>query len=183
MGTLLTYPWPHLVVDNFLPSEVLSQSLIEIKAHDYTFEIEARGTGRIEFSLLESEALWRGIYNRKTLTLLSEAFGVEVALNTHNVIQLRRMNSETPAFPLHNDFVEGGETIASFLYLSPGWTSQCGGRFNLFVSGEQELPSASVEPLSNRYLAFRTNLSHWHAVEKVISWERLSALALWDVAK
>ncbi len=32
-----------------------------------------------------------------------------------------------------------------------------------------------------RLVAFRTKATHWHSVEKVYGWERLSILALWDV--
>jgi Rps23 Pro-64 3,4-dihydroxylase Tpa1-like proline 4-hydroxylase len=91
------------------------------------------------------------------------------------------MNLETPDFPLHNDFVSGADTIASFLYLSPGWSADCGGHFHMFQSSEQRTPALSIEPLQNRFLAFRTEPFHWHSVQRVCSWERLSALALWDI--
>lgn len=178
---LTTCPWPHLVVDNFLPSAVLAQSLLEIGADTYDFEIENRGTGRIEFSVLKSKTLWRGIYSKRTVSLLSSAFGVGVKLNKHNWVQLRRMNDDTPEFPLHNDFASNEDTIASFLYLSSGWSSECGGRLHLFESEKQCAPSASIEPVENRFVAFRTKSSYWHSVERVHGWERLSALALWDI--
>jgi hypothetical protein len=165
----------------FLPFETLSECLDEIGGDNYEFEIEARGTGRIEFSLLKSKTLWRAIYSKRTIAALRFAFGTEVRLNKHNMVQLRRMNPQTPDFPLHNDFVLGGETIASFLYLSPGWSARCGGYFHMFESNEQRTPVLSIEPIQNRFLAFRTRLSHWHSVERVCDWERLSVLALWDI--
>jgi hypothetical protein len=100
----------------------LAQSLLEISADTYDYDIEYRGTGRIEFSLLKSETLWRAIYSKRTVALLSSAFGVAVKLNKHNMVQLRRMNEDTPEFPLHNDFASNEDTIASFLYLSGGWS-------------------------------------------------------------
>jgi hypothetical protein len=175
------FPWPHLLIDNFLPLEILTQCLAEIGNDSYDFELEARGTGRIEFSLLKSKTLWRAVYSKKTILALRCAFGADVTLNKHNMLQLRRMNPETPDFPLHNDFVSGGDTIASFLYLSPGWSTRCGGYFHLFASNEQRTPALSIEPIQNRFLAFRTVPSHWHSVERVYDWERLSVLALWDV--
>jgi Rps23 Pro-64 3,4-dihydroxylase Tpa1-like proline 4-hydroxylase len=93
------------------------------------------------------------------------------------------MNDETPEFPLHNDFTSNEETIASFLYLSGGWSTKCGGRLHLFESDKQTEPSASIGPIQNRLVAFRTQPSHWHSVEKVTGWERLSVLALWDVGE
>jgi hypothetical protein len=122
VGQLRTHPWPHLLVDDFLASEVLAGSLVEINSETYDYEIEARGSGRIEFSLLKSESLWRAIYSKNTVTLLNSAFTTKVRLNKQNYVQLRRMNDETPDFPIHNDFVTGSETIASFLYLSAGRT-------------------------------------------------------------
>jgi hypothetical protein len=178
---LLTYPWPHLIVNNFLAAAVLEQSLSEISADTYAYDIEARGTGRIEFSLLKSETLWRAIYSKSTVSLLSSAFGVGVILNKHNMLQLRRMNEDTPEFPLHNDFASNEDTIASFLYLSNGWSPKCGGQLHLFESDEEFAPSVSIDPIQNRFIAFRTKASHWHSVEKVHGWERLSVLSLWNV--
>jgi len=178
---LIRYPWPHLIVDNFLTSEVLAQSLLEIGADTYTYEMEPRGTGRIEYSLLKSETLWRAIYSRSTVSLLSNAFGVELKLNKHNMLQLRRMNEDTPEFPLHSDFTSNEDTIASFLYLSDNWSRRCGGRLHLFESNEQSAPSVSIDPIQNRFIAFRTSASHWHSVEKVYRWERFSVLSLWNI--
>ena len=168
-------------MDNFLTTAVLAQSLLEISADTYAYDIESRGTGRIEFSLLKSETLWRAIYSRSTVSLLSSAFGAGVILNKHNMLQLRRMNEDTPEFPLHNDFTSDEDTIASFLYLSHGWSPKCGGRLHLFESGKQFTPSVSIDPMQNRFIAFRTAASHWHSVEKVHGWERLSVLSLWNV--
>ena len=54
---LIAYPWPHLIVDNFLARSVLAKSLIEINSDVYSFDIEKRGSGRIEYSLLKSKTL------------------------------------------------------------------------------------------------------------------------------
>jgi 2-oxoglutarate-Fe(II)-dependent oxygenase superfamily protein len=178
---LIRYPWPHLIVDNFLTSEVLAQSLLEIGADAHTDDMEPRGTGRIEYSLLKSETLWRAIYSRSTVSLLSSAFGVGLKLNKHNMLQLRRMNEDTPEFPLHNDYTSNEDTIASFLYLSNKWSRRCGGRLHLFESNEQSTPVVSINPIQNRFIAFRTSASHWHSVEKVYGWERFSVLSLWNV--
>ncbi|MBV8130435.1 MAG: 2OG-Fe(II) oxygenase [Planctomycetaceae bacterium] len=97
------------------------------------------------------------------------------------MLQLRRMNDLTPEFPLHNDSASSEDTIVSFLYISRGWSSKCGGYLHLFRSGEQRTPSNSIEPIANRFVAFRTRASHWHSVERVCGWERLSVLALWDI--
>lgn len=181
VAEVIAYPWPHLIVDNFLPGAILAQSLSEIGSTAYQYEMEPRGSGRIEFSLLKSEALWRAIYSKRTVSLLSSAFGVTVKLNKHNMLQLRRMNDDTPEFPLHHDFTSEEDTIASFLYLSDGWSSERGGRLHLYESDEQSVPSDSVEPIQNRFVAFRTRPSHWHSVERVHGWERLSVLSLWNV--
>lgn len=182
MEKLYRLPWPHLVVDDFLTPEVLDESLQKISAEGYEFGIESRGAGRIEFSLLKCEALWRAIYSKRTISLLNKAFQVDVSLNKHNLLQLRRMNDETPDFPIHHDHIPDANTIASFLYISPGWTDARGGRFNLFESTEQPTPALSIPPCQNRFLAFRTEPSHWHSVDRVHGcWERLSVLALWDI--
>ena len=132
MDLLESRPWHHLLLDDFLPEQELTQGLAEISADTYEFGIEDRGTGRIEFSLLKSKTLWRAIYSPRTLSLLSAAFDVEVSLNKHNMLQLRRMNEQTPEFRRHNDFTSSGETIASFLYISRGWVPERGGRLHLY---------------------------------------------------
>ena len=181
VGQLIRYPWPHLIVDNFLTSALLTQSLLEISANRDTYDMEPRGAGRIEYSLLKSETLWRAIYSASTVSLLSNSFGVELKLNKHNMLQLRRMNEDTPEFPLHDDFTSDEDTIASFLYLSDKWSRRCGGRLLLFESNEQRRPVVSIDPIQNRFIAFRTSASHWHSVEKVYGWERFSVLSLWNV--
>jgi 2OG-Fe(II) oxygenase superfamily len=178
---LIACPWPHLIVDNFLSRAVLKTCLTEIGSDTYNYDIESRGSGRIEYSLLRSRSLWQAIYSKTTINLLAAAFEVGVKLNRDNWVQLRRMNEDTPEFPLHNDFVSAQDSIASFLYLSGGWSQGCGGRLHLFKSEGDCTPSASIDPLQNRFVAFRTKSSHWHSVEKVYGWERLSALALWNV--
>jgi hypothetical protein len=181
MDILREYPWPHLLLDDFLPCDVLKECLVEVNSETYEYDMEARGTGRIEFALLKSKALWRAIYSRETIALLSAAFGVSVKLNKHNMIQLRRMNELTPDFPLHNDFTSDGDTIASFLYISRDWSAKCGGRLHLFGSNQSDAIPTSIEPLMNRFVAFRTKASHWHSVERVCGWERLSVLSLWNI--
>jgi hypothetical protein len=183
MTMLGNNPWPHLLVDDFLPDEVLTQALAEIGSERYEYDIELRGRGRIEYSLLKSKTMWRAIYSRRMVELLSVAFGVDVSLNKHNMLQLRRMNDLTPEFPIHNDAASDADTIVSFLYLSRGWSDDSGGRLHLYESKEQTEPSVSIAPLSNRLVAFRTNAAHWHSVERVKGWERLSVLALWDVSE
>ena len=132
VAVLYDEPWQHLVADNFLPPDVLERSLQEVATESYEYGIEYRGSGRIEFSLLRSETLWRAVYSTSTVALLKQAFAVDAVLNKQNMLQLRRMNDDTPDFPTHHDHVEGGNTIASFLYLSPGWSAGRGGRFNLY---------------------------------------------------
>jgi hypothetical protein len=179
-ASLVAYPWPHLVVDNFLPNSVLARSLDEINSDVHNFDIEKRGSGRIEYSLLKSKTLWTAIYSRQTIHLLSAAFEAPVTLSRDNWIQLRRMNADTPEFPMHHDLVSSEKSIASFLYLSGGWVRECGGRLRLFMSEDDTIPSASIAPLQNRFVAFQTKACHWHSVERVYGWERLSALALWN---
>ncbi len=180
---LYAHPWPHLIVDNLLARSVLEKSLVEINSDPHTFDIENRGTGRIEYSLLKSKTLWTAIYSRRVIHVLSAAFEVPVTLSRDNWIQLRRMNADTPEFPLHNDFVSTEDSIASFLYLSSGWVQEHGGRLHLFMSEDDSMPSISIAPLQNRFVAFQTKACHWHSVERVREWERLSALALWEVDK
>jgi 2OG-Fe(II) oxygenase superfamily len=159
----------------------LAKSLTEIN-DTYSFDIENRGSGRIEYSLLKSKTLWKALYSRRTIHLLTSAFGISVVLSRDNWIQLRRMNADTPEFPLHHDSVASEDSITSFLYLSSGWVPKCGGRLHLFESIDDSAPSASISPLQNRLVAFQTKACHWHSVEKVSDWERINALALWDVA-
>jgi len=115
------------------------------------------------------------------LEILSTAFCSKISLNKKNLIQLRRMNEDTPEFPLHNDFIFGSNTIVSFLYLSKGWVEENGGRLILQRENEASETMTAIEPIYNRLVAFQTKAEHWHSVQKVASWERLSALCVWDV--
>ncbi|HGL6720493.1 2OG-Fe(II) oxygenase [Burkholderia contaminans] len=159
----------------------LSTGRDEIFAVEYDFEIESRGAGQIEFSLLKSHALWKSVYCSRVVNLLSDAFGVKVRLNKDNLLQLRRMNCDTPEFPLHNDYSANEDTIASFIYISAGWHPGCGGRLFLFENNDISAQSVPIEPIQNRFIAFETKNCHWHSVERVHNWERYSILALWDI--
>jgi len=181
VARFISYPWPHLIVDNFLARSVLAKSLAEINSDTHSFDIEKRGSGRIEYSLLKSKTLWTAIYSKQTIQLLSSTFESSVTLNRDNWIQLRRMNADTPEFPLHHDFVATEDSIASFLYLSGGWVQEYGGRLHLFMTKDDSAPSTSIPPLRNRFVAFKTKACHWHSVERVYGWERLTILALWDI--
>ncbi len=92
------------------------------------------------------------------------------------------MNDETPDFPLHSDHTGDEETIAAFLYLSGGWEPACGGRLRLHAGEDRPTPSLCIEPIQNRFVAFQTKPAHWHSVERTRGWDRLSILALWDIA-
>lgn len=46
---------------------------------------------------------------------------------------------------MHSDFVSGSDTIASFLYLSSGWSPENGGYFHFFETNEQRAPALSVD--------------------------------------
>jgi hypothetical protein len=181
LETLRADPWPHFLLDGFLPEAELTASLEEIASENYEFGIDQRGLGRIEFSVLKSEAFWRAIYSRRIVDLLSGAFGVRVRLNRDNLLQLRRMNDETPAFPVHSDLTSDQDTIVSFLYLSEGWTPARGGRLCLHAANDASAVGAAIEPVRNRFIAFQTKAEHWHSVERVYGWERLSILAVWNI--
>ena len=167
-------PWPHFVEDNFLASETIDVAVEEIGSYVYEYEIDERGKGRIEFALLQSRVLWKALYSKRTSEILSSAFQCNIFLNKENLIQLRRMNNATPSFPLHNDFILGSNTIVSFLYLSKNWSLDCGGRLLLQRDGEATCAPVAVEPIFNRLVAFQTKAEHWHSVESVTSWERLT---------
>jgi hypothetical protein len=181
VATLRADPWPHLLLDDFLPDAGLAASLEEIRSENYEFEIGQRKLGRIEFSILKSETLWRAIYSRRIVGLFARAFGVRVRLNKENLLQLRRMNDETPDFGVHSDFTADNDTIVSFLYLSEGWTPARGGRLRLHAANDASAVGAAIEPIRNRFIAFQTKAEHWHSVERVHGWERLSVMGLWNI--
>lgn len=178
-GERLCNPWPLLIENNFLPESALTQVLHNFDTTENSFTVEDRRAGRIEYDILRSEILWRHLYSINTINLLSATFGGSISLDAQNLIQLRRSDNETPAFGIHNDYVEGEDTIVSFLYLSTGWRKEFGGELLLYSHETDVEPTKSVEPLQNRFIAFRTLPSHWHAVAKVTNWTRLSAMALW----
>ena len=91
-------------------------------------------------------------------------------------------NADLPRLvALSNDFTDAADTIASFLYLSSGWSPTSGGRLSLYEANDASAPSIQIEPIRNRFVAFETKPAHWHSVERVYGWERLSILALWNI--
>lgn len=174
-------PWPHLVLDNFLTEECLEIVLPEVRQVNYNFEIDYRGEGRIEYALLQSKTLWKVLYSFPMISLLSQVFQARISFNKNNLIQIRRMNDATPEFPLHNDYIEGQNTIVAFLYLSQNWKISHGGRLLLHGSSEKDDIGGIVEPTMNKLVAFQTKADYWHSVEKVKCWDRINALIVWDI--
>lgn len=174
-------PWPNLVLDNFIEEDALDLIVYQVLSKNYEYDIDYRGKGRIEFSLLHSEALWKTIYSAEMISILSEAFGYNLKFNKTNLLQMRRMSGDTPSFPLHNDYIEGLDTIVVFLYLSSNWKIEYGGRLFLHDSIFNSEIIKTINPISNRLVAFRTMPEYWHSVEKVVDWERLSVLSVWDI--
>jgi hypothetical protein len=93
----------------------------------------------------------------------------------------RSRRARPPDFPVHSEFTSGEDTIASFLYLSEGWTPARGGRLRLHAANDASAVGAAIEPIRNWFIAFQTKAEHWHSVERVHGWERLSILALWNI--
>jgi hypothetical protein len=85
--------------------------------------------------------------------MLRDAFDTRPRLNKSNMLQLRRMNDETPEFPPHSDFCEGQDHIAAFLYLSDGWDQQRGSRLCIHAGEAAASPAAFVGLLLNRRVA------------------------------
>lgn len=175
------HPWPHIVIDNFLPLSELRRIQKDLLAGDHTFKVLPDDPEEIQFTALPDLPLTRHLLSKEVLQLLETLSGESLRIYQKGAVQLRRMTPHSPEFPPHVDFIDA-KALVMLLYLSPGWNKSCGGELVL-QKNETFDPCTDqyLAPLENRMVLFFNDTQHWHAVRKVHDWNRFLVMAEWIV--
>ncbi|OYW45300.1 MAG: hypothetical protein B7Z08_10625 [Sphingomonadales bacterium 32-68-7] len=178
----ISSPWRAIIVDRFLPEDILTEAFDHIIDTEYEYNIDYRGNGRIEFDVLRMHALWRLLYSKEMSAFISAIYLRRAKLNQENLIQIRRMTEDTPEFPVHNDYILGKDSVISFLYLSPSWSPERRGRLVMHENPQGTGEISFIDPIQNRLVLFQNCRKNWHSVERVTDWTRYAILSVWDLS-
>lgn len=174
---LAARPFPHVVVDNFLPPELVRDLMAEFPAFDESLAISENGVaeGKMVRSDLPSlgpgfltlHALLRGEDFRR---FLSSVTGIEGLLfdpsyfggGVHLSLPGQELDPHLD-FNLHPQR-NWRRRVNVLLYLNPGWAESHGGGLELHRDPRNPADdeTAAIPPLANRLVIFETNDSSWH---------------------
>ena len=174
-------PWPHFVADGLLKQGDLVAAQHRILNRVHRFRIKPGDPQKIRYKLIDDIPLARIFLSQEFGRFLQVVTGQALAIHPANLVQLRRMDRRSPEFPRHVDFFRSEPSYVCVFFLSPGWTSECGGRLRLHkAAGDEERSLADIEPVANRLVLFRSSRDHWHSIERVFGgWVRYSVLSEW----
>jgi hypothetical protein len=175
-------PWKHFVLDNFIEEKPFKRMQKTLLSKKHRFTIADEDPYEVKFALLRYLPLAKVFYSKDFKYLLEKLSNTSLALKTENMVQLRYMNQDSPALPIHIDTAVGQVVIAIY-YLSPNWTEDLGGHLYLHTSkiNEDESKRVDIKPVENRLFVFMSDNTTWHSVKKVGDWERYCVLSTWNI--
>jgi len=170
----LNEPFPHIVIDNFLTEEVVSQALAEFPRPD---EIEwTKYNNPLEIKLLNSDNSKFGSYTNKIIEFLNSEFFLNFLENLtgfKNIIadeqliggglhQIQRGGK----LDIHADFNVHYKTknircLNLILFLNKNWDENYGGHLELW-DRQMSACQRKVLPIFNRAVIFSTDETSYH---------------------
>jgi hypothetical protein len=177
MNKVIANPFPHLVVDDFLPAHLLNEICEKLKMQN---NLERHPAG-YEFEALFHEELTRFLY-RFVRSTIQTAFGISYTWSKiYKLPQIYRIAGPWQGLAPHTDNQEGRD-LAMIIYLARDWCPSDGGELQLFEKSEEKIkPIQTIEPIFNRAVFFPLGPDSWHAVKPILSdWKRLTIIQDWQ---
>ncbi len=167
-----------LVVENFISDDFLNDMVGDIKISEYQTLFD--DPYKINFQTLNSKKITRFFLSNEFSDFLKNKTGHGWKFNKKTWLQLREMNTDSPALPRHTDNQEEGNAICIF-YLNKNWKVENGGEL-YFHTTENELidDAILVYPNLNTLVFFQSNNDTWHSVAAVKGRTRLSIVSEWS---
>lgn len=178
---LATSPWPHYILDDFLPAETFKRVQERIVAKEKIYETDESHPAKIQLCHMDDIPLAELFFSQTVKTLFEGIAQTALAPNLELAIQFRQMTPESPAFPPHIDLIEAPSLVALY-YISPGWNKKKGGEILLLEKEDSDFydhKTKWIEPRENRLLLFMTRSNGWHTVRRVRDWTRTLVLTEW----
>lgn len=174
-------PWPHFILDDFLPFETFKSVQERIFSKENAYETDESHPAKIQLRHMDDIPLAELFFSKTVRRLFEGIAGKALKPNLELAIQFRQMTPESPEFPPHMDLVESPSLVALY-YIAPNWTKQKGGEILLLEKENSDFYDSKtkwIEPKENRLLLFMTSEDGWHAVRKVKDWTRTLVLTEW----
>jgi len=176
---LAAKPFPHLVLDNFFPDEMLEGLLAEIPSHDSEKWIHFSNDRMVKSNLRSAcDLSERGfrflseIHSSAFLFFLTELTGVRALLPDPYLTGAGyHAAPEGGKFDIHVDrnadhYTGLRRSCAMITYLNKGWKPEYGGQLELYNEDATRCEKV-IDPLFNRVVIFPTAEKNYHAVRPV----------------
>lgn len=176
-----SHPWPHFVIDEFLPSKEFTRLQKRILERPHEYLMREDDPEQLQFTTLPDLRFFKFLLSPEVQSFFEELINSRLELYRPGAIQLRRMTPESPAFPPHYDLIDQRSMIMLY-YLAPGWSPEKGGELQLLKSEDTDPKSndaVRLGPLENRMVLFLSDSENWHAVSSVSNWTRYVVMAEW----
>jgi hypothetical protein len=180
--TRCVHPWPHIVIDNFLSESSFAELIKRLVTKNTKFKKFEDDPEEIQFTLVPDMKVLEFFLSEDIKKFLGSLAKCSLKIYEKGIVQLRKMDSESPAFPPHSDFIDNINFI-SLYYLSPDWSPEKGGELLLHrdeFSGAEEKDTKWITPLQNRMVLFFSEKEYWHSVRRVQNWERYLIFSEWE---
>ena len=177
------HPWQYWQIDNFMPNHDFSSFQKKLCSQSDGFFKRKDDEADINYKFLPDLKLAKFFLSDDFKDFL-EAITMQ-RLNIHDggLVQLRKMDSLSPAFPIHIDS-QDERSLVCLYYISPDWQNGCGGELCLYKHEETDptaVPDQLIAPIANRMVLFFSDDTHWHSVNSVHDWTRYCVVSEWIV--
>jgi hypothetical protein len=164
----LTYPYPHVVIDNFLNDETIERlsSSARVAPKEKNNSREGLSNGRsIMWGVLNDLDLVRFFYGKEFRSYVSGLWGEEAVISKGSLPQLTEFVGDERGFDVHNDEYELFDLV--FLLYIEGPVEGKGGAFCIHDKNENNKIVKKIYPIRNRCLMFKVSEKSYHSVEGI----------------
>jgi hypothetical protein len=163
-ATLVSEPFPYLVIDNIIRPEVLSEVAGSFPA------IKKRGSFPLDAVSCSGQfaTLMEEMQSVELRDLIAERLGMDLK-DKPPMVTLRGY-TEAKDGEIHTD--SKSKLVTLLLYLNPGWRAP-GGRLRLLYNDRDLSPyAAEISPEAGRCLIFKVTPNCWHGHEPFVGERR-----------
>jgi SM-20-related protein len=156
-AALVPKPFPHLIIDNIIRPEVLSEVVESFP------RIEKRGSFPLHAVSCSGRfaALMQEIESVELRDLIGERLGMDLT-DRPPMVTVRGRTSKKDG-DIHTD--SSSKLVTVLLYLNPGWASPRGRLRLLYNDSDLSPYAAEISPEAGRCLIFKVTPNCWHGHE------------------
>jgi len=179
---LIIHPVDHIVIDNFLPSEIAEAIASEFGDyesehwHKYSNTIEEKKTCNIwNMFLKETYNYFQIICSEKVTQAISEKFQIQVEADYGLHGGGQHIHSQMGNLNPHLDYsihpkIGKERRLNAIYYLTDEYEADDGGHFGLWDNSSLNEPGELIKeyaPIFNRLILFNTSQISWHGLSRI----------------